>query len=154
MLTSAIFARNCARCSSVISPGPPAGIAFAHLGSAAARSGESGGLILTYPSKATACTTPPFFLIAISSSSSRFRLWLATARADECDAMTGAFDSAMACRFDCFDGCERSIMNPTRFISAMACLPRSLSPLCSHLPSRSPVFESANWLWPLCASDR
>ena len=44
-------------------------------------------------------------------------------------------------------------MIPHLFISAIACLPSSLSPLCSHLPSRSPVFESASWLWPLCASD-
>ena len=81
------------------------------------------------------------------------RLWSAMARAAECDAMTGAFDSAMACRLACLDGCERSTMMPQRFISAMACLPRSLNPLCSHFASASPVFESANWLCPLCASD-
>ena len=67
--------------------------------------------------------------------------------------MIGAFDSATVCSIDCFEGCETSTMMPSRFISTMAFLPRSLKPLCSHLPSRSPVFESESWLWPLCASD-
>jgi hypothetical protein len=60
------------------------------------------------------------------------RLWFASARAAECEAMTGAFDSAIACRLACFDGCEMSTMMPQRFISAMTFFPRSLSPLCSH----------------------
>ena len=81
------------------------------------------------------------------------RLWSASARAAECEAMTGARDSAIACRFACFDGCETSTMIPHLFISAITCRPSSLRPLCIHWPSRSPVFESANWLWPLCASD-
>jgi len=81
------------------------------------------------------------------------RLTSASARAAECDAITGAFDNASACMFAAFEGCERSTMIPHLFISAITCLPISLRPLCSHLPSRSPVFESANWLWPLCASD-
>ena len=67
--------------------------------------------------------------------------------------MIGALESATVCIIDCFDGCETSTMMPSRFISAMALRPSSLRPLCSHLPSRSPVFESENWLWPLCASD-
>ena len=67
--------------------------------------------------------------------------------------MTGAFESAIACRFAGFDGCETSTMMPQRFISAITCLPRSLRPSCSHVLFASPVFESASWLWPLCASD-
>ncbi|MND02917.1 hypothetical protein D3C83_224940 [compost metagenome] len=26
--------------------------------------------------------------------------------------------------------------------------------MCAQTPSRSPVFESESWLWPLCASER
>ena len=45
-------------------------------------------------------------------------------RADaECEAMTGAFDSAAACIIDAFDGCETSTIMPTRFISAITCRP-------------------------------
>ena len=44
-------------------------------------------------------------------------------------------------------------MIPTRFISAMACLPRSLRPWYSQVSSRSPVLESESWLWPLWAND-
>ena len=80
------------------------------------------------------------------------RLWLQSARAAECEAMIGAFDSAIACIIDAFDGCETSIMMPTRFISAITCLPSGDRPF-HFQPSRSPVFESDSWLWPLCASD-
>ena len=75
------------------------------------------------------------------------------ARTPECDAMIGAFEMAMVCSIDCFDGCDTSIIMPSRFISPMTCLPSGLRPLCSHTPSRSPVFESESWLCPLCASD-
>ena len=67
--------------------------------------------------------------------------------------MTGARDSAIAWRFACFEGWETSTMIPHLFISMITCRPISLRPLCIHWPSRSPVLESANWLWPLWASD-
>ena len=55
----------------------------------------------------------------------------------------GAEVLAAACIIDPFDGCETSTMMPHRFISAMTCLPSSLSPLpCAHCPLASPVFES------------
>jgi hypothetical protein len=67
--------------------------------------------------------------------------------------MIGAFVSASVCIIDSFEGCEMSIMIPTRLSSATACLPNGDNPWYSHTPSRSPVFESDIWLWPLCASD-
>ena len=66
--------------------------------------------------------------------------------------MIGALEICSACIIDCFDGCETSIMMPTRFISAMTCLPSGDRPF-HFQPSVSPVFESDSWLWPLCASD-
>ncbi len=67
--------------------------------------------------------------------------------------MTGAFDSAIACRLASLDGWEMSTMIPHLFSSAMTCLPSGERPF--HLkPWASPVFESASWLWPLCASER
>ena len=66
--------------------------------------------------------------------------------------MIGAFVSASVCIIDSFDGCETSIMMPTRFISAITCLPSGDRPF-HFQPCASPVFESDNWLWPLCASD-
>ena len=80
------------------------------------------------------------------------RLWLQSARQLECDAMMGALDRAIACIIDSFDGCETSIMIPTRFISWMTCLPSGDSPF-HFQPVCSPVFESDSWLCPLCASD-
>ena len=44
-------------------------------------------------------------------------------------------------------------MMPHLFISWMTCRPSGDSPPHDHLLSASPVFESASWLWPLCASD-
>ena len=82
------------------------------------------------------------------------RLWLHSARTPECDAMMGAFDSATVCSIDAFDGCDTSIIIPSRFISAITWRPSGDRPLCSHTPSRSPVLESLSWLCPLWASDR
>ena len=62
--------------------------------------------------------------------------------------MIGAFESATACIIDSLEGCETSIMMPTRFISAMTFLPSGDSPF-HFQPSRSPVFESESWLCPL-----
>ena len=67
--------------------------------------------------------------------------------------MIGAFVSCSVCIIDSFEGCETSIMMPSRFISAIACRPSGESPF-HFQPSRSPVFESESWLWPLWASDR
>ena len=67
--------------------------------------------------------------------------------------MIGAFDSAIACIIDPLEGCETSTMMPHLFISAITCLPSGLRPPHIHWLFASPVFESASWLWPLCASD-
>ena len=67
--------------------------------------------------------------------------------------MIGAFDNAIACIIDPLDGCETSTMMPHLFISAITCLPSGLKPPYIHSLFASPVFESASWLWPLCASD-
>ncbi len=74
-------------------------------------------------------------------------------RTAECEAMIGAFVSCSVCIIVSFDGCETSIMIPSRFISATALRPSGDRPF-HFQPSRSPVFESASWLCPLWASER
>ena len=72
---------------------------------------------MTKPDNATIWMTPPLVFIAISISSSMLRLWLASLRTPECDAMTGAFERPIVCIIDPFDGCETSTMIPHLFIS-------------------------------------
>ena len=117
-------------------PTPPSGVAAGRpnslrsASSAALRSAES---VFTYDAKATTCTTPPFFFSAASCSSSRLRLTSASARIAECDAMIGALVSCKVCIIDSFEGCDTSIMMPTWFISAIACLPSGDRP-CHFQP--------------------
>ena len=96
------------------------------------------------PATALICTTPPLVFIAISCSSSMLRDTFASARTDECDAMTGAFERPIICIIDPFDGCETSTMIPHLFISAITWRPSGDRPPHCHVLSASPVCESAS----------
>ncbi|MFK5952344.1 MAG: hypothetical protein QM498_04740 [Desulfobacterium sp.] len=98
---------------------------------------------------ATACTTPPFSFIRSNCSSSKFLLWSHKVLAEECEAIIGAFESAMVCFIDALEMWETSIIIPNLLSSFTAFFPNSLSPWCFHSPSCSPVCESQNWLCPL-----
>ena len=80
-------------------------------------------VVLTKERSATVWITPPFSPTARSCSSSRLRLTSLSARAAEWDATTGARVSSSVCMIDGLDGCEMSIMMPSRFISAIASRP-------------------------------
>ena len=69
--------------------------------------------------------------------------------------MTGAFDSAIACMF----GRLRRVREVDHDADAVQLGDDLLAEGAQAVvqptrPLASPVFESASWLWPLCASDR
>ena len=66
--------------------------------------------------------------------------------------MMGALDRAAVCIIDSFDAWATSTIIPSRFISAITCLPRGESPLFPAVALAG--CESASWLWPLWVSDR
>ena len=55
----------------------------------------------------------------------------ASARHEECEAITGADDVSSASKNVLSETCEMSTIIPSRFISRTTCLPKSVSPLCS-----------------------
>ena len=75
-------------------------------------------------------TTPPFAASSFNTSSGTLRGWSSSARADECEKITGAFDTASAAFI--VDGATwlRSTSMPSRFISTTTALPNGLSPSC------------------------
>ena len=64
-----------------------------------------------------AITTPPFFGSRASTSSGTLRGWSVTARAEECEKMTGDTATSSASCMVCGETCERSTSIPRRFIS-------------------------------------
>ena len=74
-------------------------------------------------------TTPPFSFTSLSTSSGTFRGWSATARADECEKMIGAFVTRSAAFIVCGETCDRSTSMPHRFISSTTSSPNGDRPL-------------------------
>jgi len=72
--------------------------------------------------------TPPFSASARSMSSERFLRWSAIARADECDAITGAFDPLKTSKNVSSDTWETSTSIPMRCISRTTSPPNEVSP--------------------------
>src|SRR5207302_1615671 len=70
-------------------------------------------------------TTPLFFATARSMSSVMFLGALVRARAEECDAMTGALLIAIASQNVLSATWDMSTIMPRRFISRTTCLPKS-----------------------------
>ncbi len=81
------------------------------------------------PLKKFTCTTPPFLATARSMSSVILRGALVKARAEECDAITGAFVVAIVSQKVLSATWEISTIMPSRFISSTTCLPKSVRPL-------------------------
>src|SRR5438270_3376399 len=73
-------------------------------------------------------TTPPFLVMAFSISSVMLRGALVSARADEWEAMIGAFVVAIVSQKVWSDTCEMSTIMPIRFISKTTFLPNSVIP--------------------------
>src|SRR5205814_4763872 len=70
----------------------------------------------------------PFVVIAFSISSVMLRGALVSARDDECEAMMGAFEVAMASQKVWSETCEISTIMPKRFISRTTFFPKSVNP--------------------------
>ena len=84
--------------------------------------------------------TPPLPASRASTSSGTLRGWSHTARAEECEKITGASVTSSASRMVSADTCERSTSMPSRFISRTTSRPNGESP-----PSTgSSVAESAH----------
>lgn len=95
-----------------------------------------------------AIATPPLAGSSASTSSGMLRGWSQTARAEECEKITGASETASASRIVVAATCERSTSMPTRFISRTTSRPKSVRP-----PWRgSSVAESAQSIVSLCVS--
>lgn len=92
--------------------------------------------------------TPPLAASIRSTSSGMLRGWSQTARAEECEKITGATDVASASRMVVAATWERSTSIPTRFISRTTSRPNSDRP-----PTRGEsVAESAQSVLSLCVS--
>ena len=73
-------------------------------------------------------TMPRFSLTSLSTSSGTFRGWSATARALECEKMTGAFVTLSAAFIVASETCDRSTSMPSRFISSTTSSPKRVRP--------------------------
>jgi hypothetical protein len=93
-------------------------------------------------------TTPLFLVTARSMSSVMLRGALAIARAEECDAITGARLTSSASKNVLSATCEMSTIMLSRFISRTTSLPNVVSPSCAGL---SPE-ESAQAVFSECVS--
>ncbi len=90
--------------------------------------------------------TPPLPGSSSSTSSGTLRGWSHTARADECEKITGATEVASAARIVVAATWDRSTSMPTRFISRTTSWPNGESP---PTPGSS-VAESAHAMLSLC----
>ena len=73
--------------------------------------------------------TPPFFATRFRTASETLRVWSLRARAEECDAITGAVVMSSTSFITFSETCEISINIPSLFISRTTSLPKSDSPL-------------------------
>ena len=76
-------------------------------------------------------TTPPFAAIARICSSVRLRGMFESARHEECDAKTGAFETSSTSAIVSSETCETSTSIPSRFISSTTSRPKSVRPSCT-----------------------
>ena len=94
--------------------------------------------------------TPPCVLSRARTSSGTLRGWSQTARAEECEKITGASLVSRAARMVSAETCERSTSMPSRFISRTTSWPNAVSP-----PARgTSVAESAQGTLSLWVSVR
>lgn len=75
-----------------------------------------------------AIATPPLAGSCASTSSGMLRGWSQTARAEECEKITGAVLTRSASRMVSAETCERSTSIPQRFISRTTSSPKADSP--------------------------
>ena len=75
-------------------------------------------------------TTPPFFGSIWRMLSGTFRSTSFTARAEECEKITGASERRIACAITESETWERSTSTPSRFISRTTSRPNGVRPLC------------------------
>ena len=73
-------------------------------------------------------TTPPFALSLPSTSSGTLRGWSHSARAEECEKITGASLTRSASSMVAGETCERSTSIPSRFISRTTSSPKGVRP--------------------------
>ena len=76
-------------------------------------------------------TTPPFAATALICSSVMLRGMFESARQEECDAKTGAFETARTSAIVSSETCETSTSMPSRFISRTTSRPKSVRPPCT-----------------------
>ena len=93
-------------------------------------------------------TTPPFLPMRASTSSGTLRTWSLTARALECEKITGASLTSRASCIAFGETCAMSTSMPSRFISRTTSLPNGVRPLCTGLS----VAESAQSVFLVCVS--
>ena len=73
-------------------------------------------------------TTPPFAATSLSTSSDTLRGWSSSARADECEKMTGALVTLSAARIVSSLTWLRSTSMPRRFNSPTTATPNGVRP--------------------------
>jgi hypothetical protein len=79
-------------------------------------------------------TTPPFFAIRFNKSSGMLRGTSLNARAEEWEAMIGAFETSSASLIVSSETCDTSTSIPRRFISRTTSRPKSFRPPCFFCP--------------------
>ena len=82
------------------------------------------------PDRKTAMTTPPFAGTRRRISSGTLRTWSVTARAPECEKITGASVTSSAAAIVAGETWLRSTSIPSRFISRTTSRPNSVRPSC------------------------
>ena len=84
----------------------------------------------TYAGRKVTITTPPFPVTRRSTSSGTLRGTSVSARADECEKITGASLTRSASSIVSGDTCDRSTSIPSQFISRTTASPKAVSPPC------------------------
>ena len=76
------------------------------------------------------CTTPPLRAMRRRMESGTLRTWSVSARAEECEKITGASVTSSTALIAAGDTCEMSTIIPSRFISRTTSRPNGESPPC------------------------
>ena len=91
-------------------------------------------------------TTPPLAGSRLRIESGTFRTWSVSARADECEKITGALVTSSASLMVAGDTWDRSTSIPSRFISRTTSRPKSVRPPCRALSDAASA-QSSVTLW-------
>ena len=83
------------------------------------------------PATNVTMTTPPLSSAARRMSSGTLRFTSQSARAEECEKITGAFETRSASSIVPSDTCDKSTSMPSLFISSTTCSPNGVRPPCS-----------------------